>query len=181
MGVGLQAVSSSHSVHTSVWSIHKFFKEILGNILTFVWLWMGNWLSTKWLLHGSDQKSYVILQINQKLGSKMTYYVAWVLGKLCKCGPFNNKTWKSCVSLALGFCFGSFMVWSCLLFSFLSCQTTLKCKDNEWLFGLVHVTLVDLSLVVSKPEKSWHGFSSRFLLVAAVPDGKHQDYFTFTF
>lgn len=53
--------------------------------------------------------------------------------KLCKCGPFNNKTWTY---LALGFCFGNFMVWSCLLLSFSSWQMNLISKKDKWLFGL---------------------------------------------
>lgn len=48
-------------------------------------------------------------------------------------------------------------------------------------FGALHATLFDLSCVGSKPEKSWHGFSSCFLLLAAVPDGKQYIRFAFPF
>lgn len=48
-------------------------------------------------------------------------------------------------------------------------------------FGALHVTYFDISLAVSKPEKSWHGFSSCFLLLAVVSDGKQYTRFAFPF
>lgn len=48
-------------------------------------------------------------------------------------------------------------------------------------FGALLVTLFDLSLAVSKLEKSWCGFSSCFLLLVTVPDGKQYIRFAFPF
>lgn len=48
-------------------------------------------------------------------------------------------------------------------------------------FGALHVTLFDLSIAVSKPEKSWHGFSSCFLLLVMVPGRKQHIRFAFPF
>lgn len=41
--------------------------------------------------------------------------------------------------------------------------------------------LFDLSLAVNKPEKSWHGFFSHFLLLASVCGGKEYIRFAFPF